>query len=259
MELFKQGYVNFYATMKAFDRNKELEKKRKEKKIVTTASTETESNTKEVQKEQHPENLKVCLSSDDSDCESDDDSGDFNSESALAQKDKEDGRIEAEVVAKNWRKFVTKEVDSNWFRDIFREVDSVILPKDGTLDIVDDLLKLDFEPIYKVVVTIGVQRKLCLLPLMMCCSKYQLGALNSQSFAERINSAANRVVTEDTIRINSTLVDMLVTLRMNKRFMDFIKDSKYQGNIQLLPKMEDLDGDNDGTDELWSTYTSSNV
>ena len=138
-------------------------------------------------------------------------------------------------------------------------MDPDILPKDGTLDIVDDLLRLDFEPICKVVVKIGEERNLCLLPLMMCCSKYQLGALNSQSFAERINSAANRVVTEDTIRINSTLVDILVKLRMNKRFMDFIRDTKYQGNIQLLPKMEDLDGDNDGTDELWSTYTGSNV
>ena len=28
MELFKQGYVDFIATMKAFDRNKELEKKK---------------------------------------------------------------------------------------------------------------------------------------------------------------------------------------------------------------------------------------
>ena len=77
--------------------------------------------------------------------------------------------------------------------------------------------------------------------------------MNLQSFAERINSAANKVVTEDTIRINNTFVDMLVTLRMNKRFVNFIKDSKYQGNIQLLPKMEDLDGDNDGTDELKAT------
>ena len=52
---------------------------------------------------------------------------------------------------------------------------------------------------------------------------------------------------------------MLVTLRLNKIFVDIIKDSKYQGNIQLLPKMEDLDGDNDGIDELRSTYSSSNV
>merc|ERR1711971_1466321 len=137
------------------------------------------------------------------------------------------------------------------FHDIFSEVDPDILPKDGALYIVDDLLQLYFEPIYKVVVKIGVNKHFCLLPLMMCCSKHQLGALNSQSFAERINSAANRVVTEDTIRINITLVDMLVTLRMNKRFMDFIRDTKYQGNIQLLPKKEDLDGDNDGKDELW--------
>ena len=38
---------------------------------------------------------------------------------------------------------------------------------------------------------------------------------------------------------------------------DFIKDSKYQGNIQLLPKLEDLlDDENDASDELWSTYSS---
>ena len=48
MELFKKGYANFYPTMKAYNRNKELEKKRKGKKIVTTDSTETESNTNKV-------------------------------------------------------------------------------------------------------------------------------------------------------------------------------------------------------------------
>merc|ERR1712032_1350041 len=113
--------------MKALDRNKNLERKRMEKKIETTSSTETDSNTKELQKEQHAEILKVCLSSDDSDCESDVvsdvDSDDYNSESVLAQKDKEEGTIEAESVAKNWRKFVKSKVNSNWFRDIFSEVD----------------------------------------------------------------------------------------------------------------------------------------
>ena len=79
----------------------------------------------------------------------------------------------------------------------------------------------------------------------------------SQSFAERTNSAANKVVTEETIKTNPTLVDKLVTLRMNKRFMDYIKESKYRGNIQLVPKIGDLlDGSND-SDELWSTYNSS--
>ena len=33
--------------------------------------------------------------------------------------------------------------------------------------------------------------------------------------------------------------------------MDFIKENKYQGNIQLIPKMEDFYGDNDGTYDLW--------
>ena len=92
VELFKKGYVDFYATMKAFDRNKNLERKKMEKKIKTTSSTETDSNTKELQKEQHTEILKVCLLSDDNDCESDGvsdvDSDDYNSESVLARIEK---------------------------------------------------------------------------------------------------------------------------------------------------------------------------
>ena len=61
-----------------------------------------------------------------------------------------------------------------------------------------------------------------------------------------------------TIQTNPTLVDKLVTLCMNKSFMDSIKDTKYQGSIQLLPKLKDLlDDENDASDELWSTYYSS--
>jgi len=146
-------------------------------------------------------------------------------------------------------------VNENWYCKLY---DSNILPRNGVLDIVDHLLKVDFEPIYNRVVKANSSKAFGLLPLMMSCSKYQLGSLNLQSFAERINSAANRVVTEETIQTNPTLVDKLVTLRMNKSFMDFIKDSKYRGNIQLLPKLEDLlDDENDASDELWSTYSSS--
>ena len=108
---------------------------------------------------------------------------------------------------KNWRKFVTRQVNSDWFCNIFSDVDPEILPKDGTLDIFHDLMQLDFEPIYKAVVKIGKNKHLGLLQLMMCCSKYQLGALNLQSFAESINSEANKVVAELTIRINSTMVN----------------------------------------------------
>lgn len=41
--------------------------------------------------------------------------------------------------------------------------------------------------------------------------------------------------------------------------MNYIKNTKYQGNIQLLPKMEDLVENNNGGDNSWKTYTSSNV
>ena len=52
-------------------------------------------------------------------------------------------------------KFVARQVNSNWFRDIFSKVDPELLPKDVKLDIVDYFLQLDyFEPIYKVVTSI---------------------------------------------------------------------------------------------------------
>ena len=42
----------------------------------------------------------------------------------------------------------------------------------------------------------------------------------SQSFAERMNSAGNDIVIENRSSLSHEMIDKLVVLRMNKRFVD---------------------------------------
>jgi hypothetical protein len=59
-----------------------------------------------------------------------------------------------------------------------------------------------------------------LLPLMCVASKGQLGALNSESYAERVFSCANLLVTDHRTRLRNDLIDMFVVLRMNREWMN---------------------------------------
>ena len=64
------------------------------------------------------------------------------------------------------------------------------------------------------------------IPLIACSSECQLGALNSQSFSQQVNSIANLVVNKLALKTDPEFVDMLVTLRANEPFMNFIKENK---------------------------------
>ena len=78
------------------------------------------------------------------------------------------------------------------------------------------------------------------LPLMMGASKCQLGAVNSESYSERINSAANQVVTKNVVSTDPDFVDKLVTLRMNEKFMAHVLKFKYKGKTNLIPDIENV-------------------
>ena len=67
---------------------------------------------------------------------------------------------------------------------------------------------------------IGVKHPYGLIPFMMKCGRGQLGALNAESYAERINSACKVVMDEGNTKLSYDLLDKLVTLRMNRRFME---------------------------------------
>ena len=63
------------------------------------------------------------------------------------------------------------------------------------------------------------------LPAMASCSKGQIGALNAESFCERCLSCANLIITEGNTLMHDDEVMMLVILRMNVDFMEFMREN----------------------------------
>jgi len=61
------------------------------------------------------------------------------------------------------------------------------------------------------------------LPLMASCTDGQLGALNAESFAERIISGGNLTVDDGNTKLNHGDVEKLTVLRMNGDFMFFMR------------------------------------
>ena len=63
-----------------------------------------------------------------------------------------------------------------------------------------------------------------LIPLMASCSKGQIGALNAESFCERVLSQANLVMTDGNTLLSDEELEMIVILRMNREFMEFMRE-----------------------------------
>ena len=61
------------------------------------------------------------------------------------------------------------------------------------------------------------------LPLMCKASPCQLDALYAQSFAERMISAGNVLITKKRSLLDNKLIDKLIVLRINKRFMEYMR------------------------------------
>ncbi|KAG8466564.1 hypothetical protein KFE25_007943 [Diacronema lutheri] len=61
------------------------------------------------------------------------------------------------------------------------------------------------------------------IPLMASCSAGQIGALGAESFCERVLSAANLVLDESNTCLKSTTIEMLVLLRINRDFMEYMR------------------------------------
>ena len=68
----------------------------------------------------------------------------------------------------------------------------------------------------------------------------QLGALNDQSFAERIILAANLIMTKDRSTTSMHLLDMMVTIRMNRTFMARVRKTKYKSNINMICGLSEI-------------------
>ena len=62
-----------------------------------------------------------------------------------------------------------------------------------------------------------------LLPLMAGCCDGQIGALNAESYAERVNSAAKLIANTGNSNLCDEDIERLTVLRMNRDFTQFMR------------------------------------
>ena len=88
-----------------------------------------------------------------------------------------------------------------------------------------DLMPLDVGQVYRKLTDTDRDRRLYgLIPLMASCSYGQIGALNAESFCERVLRCAGHVLTEGNTLLSDEELEMLVILRMNRDFMQFMRE-----------------------------------
>ena len=102
-------------------------------------------------------------------------------------------------------------------------------------DLFGDLMKVNMKPLMDWIVkrNSDTNGSLGYLPAMCRNSACQLGALNSQSFVERMNSAANLIVTKKRTNLADELIDKLVVIRMNRNFMMHCRQNKPITHVNL--------------------------
>ncbi len=81
-------------------------------------------------------------------------------------------------------------------------------------------MSVDIGPMYKELAKHKIYGH---LPAMAACSNAQLGALNAESFCERILSCANNLIKSDNTLLDDIEIEMVVTLRMNRDFVEFMR------------------------------------
>jgi hypothetical protein len=89
-----------------------------------------------------------------------------------------------------------------------------------------DLMPLNVGKVYKSIIDSDPDGRVYgHLPHMASCSKGQIGALNAESFCERVLSCANMVITDGNTLLNDPETIKLTILRMNREFMEHMRAS----------------------------------
>ena len=78
---------------------------------------------------------------------------------------------------------------------------------------------------------------------IMSLSPFQLGALNAQSFVERMNSCAILIVGEKRTKLKHEFIDKLVILRMNHKFMIYCRGK--HGSIGKVNTVQNVMGNDE--------------
>ena len=85
---------------------------------------------------------------------------------------------------------------------------------------------IDLKPVIMDILNRNTNNQYGYIPLMMGCSIGQLGALPAESFAERINSCGKVLLDDKKTSMKDDKLDKLITLRMNRKFMMFMREQK---------------------------------
>ena len=86
-------------------------------------------------------------------------------------------------------------------------------------------MNLDIGKVYTTIEALDPGRaQLGWIPAMASSSVGQLGALSAESYCERVLSCANNVVTKGNSLLSDDELEMIVVLRMNREFMQFMRE-----------------------------------
>ena len=212
-------YVKFYQQRKRYDRENAKKNNNEEKE-----DSSDEENT------QHT-SIGVIDIFGDSDSHSDSDS-DSSNEMPLAIDEQRQVRIDALEGAREFKMVIKKWVrwKPDW-KKLFPSHQFTTKRNEDTgvetlaPDPVEELIHIDMSVLMKWIEWHNEENKNVFgyLPMMCRLSPCQLGALNAQSFVERMNSCAKLIVSDKRTNLDHGLIDKLVVLRMNLKFMIYCR------------------------------------
>ena len=161
---------------------------------------------------------------------------DVVNEEVLRSRDAEDGLAEYKKVIRKWVHW-----KAPW-REVYK---TTKFPENAAVDPFDDLMNLDIKPMMDFIEKYNSDNSEIFgyLPLMCRNSKCQLGALNSEGFAERMNSAANLLVTKNRMLLGDEMIEQLVVLRINRNFMEFVNRNK-KDPVTYIPRISAVQEEN---------------
>ena len=214
--IYKTAYINFYVSQKMFERKKDRERA---KEYVVAGTLTLTSNLKEPTAEG---NAIYDLFSDDESVEDKADGGGMTGQLSEEQHQVVD-RMAANTDAKNaLKQWLAWEPD---WKTIYS---SANLSSNATANLhpFDDLMNLDMYDLMNAASDYNNlhDNVFGLIIMMGKNSPYQLGALNAQSFVERMNSHGNLIVDKNRMCLDDDTIDKLVVLKTNSGYMENTRD-----------------------------------
>ena len=243
MKIYEEEYVKYYRCAERFERGIFQQKKTPE-----TQDTEETPNAPapalqpaHKNADSHSSATTAYMSAKDDNTWSSDDSEDEEDSTSVEMTDDEIIEI-AKQVHKNFRK-----VKIDWRAEYPH---AKLTPEPGELDIFTDLMNLNPGEIYKKLESSDPERsKYGLISRMASGSKGCISFLPAASFCERVNSAAKDVMTDAHLLMNDDALEMMVILRINREFMEFMREKHNDLSLQQFGKtvVELMEGNNDAS------------